>query len=82
MKAETTYTADDLGAIEMLIESPGWRLIHDRIRQMIETGRDALERQDNILVRGELKALRTVTSLPNIMRDEMTRDLKEANDGE
>ena len=72
------YDTGDLDAIRELIISPGWDLVRTRINDEIERLRDQLENQPNLIdTRGQIKSLRLVLTIPEILQAEIGRQVKE-----
>jgi len=75
------YTTADLDAVVELQRSPGYALVVERINQELERRRHELEQPIGIegtsLARGQVQALRTVLSIPQILQQEMKKATKE-----
>lgn len=74
--------SDDVSGIELdalaeLAHDPGWGLVQERVRLMIERKRDDLEREREsdkaAEIRGYLAALREVLRLPDVLKTEIER---------
>lgn len=63
----------DLDAILEMERSPGWGLVRDRISYELERRRGELEHPERPPdgLRGEIKALRTVLQIPDILKGEI-----------
>ena len=60
----------DADEIEQTLASPGWRMIEDRIRVMIEQQRDRMENAEVeavIFSQGRLRGCRDVLALPSVL---------------
>lgn len=71
----------DIDAISEMERSRGYELVADRIRQELERKRSELEKpldlEGTATRRGAISALRTVLSIPGILRAEIAGALKD-----
>lgn len=78
MKPEPPDSAE-IDALKELQRSPGYELVMERIEEEMERRRDQLEdlctQQLTDYTRGYLKALRTVLGIPQILIDEISKEL-------
>jgi hypothetical protein len=72
-----TPDSSDLDAIESLVISDGWALLSERVFEVIEDKRNALERSGDKADehRGFLAACRMFLSLPKGMAEEIKREI-------
>lgn len=71
----------ELDALDMLVDSSGWELVKQRLQEEIGRQQRELEREIPEVrthrIRGMLLAYRVAYSLPDNMREEISKELKE-----